>query len=110
MATKEVLSLLAILYQNGVDIVLSGHEHHYERFAPQTPPGVDDSVTGITEIIAGTGGGDPRRLRSELAANSAYQVKGRFGVLKLILGDGQYVHSFIDADGGIWDVAGGKCH
>jgi hypothetical protein len=109
-ATDEVRGLWDILYQNGVDIVLNGHEHHYERFAPQTPAGVADSATGIAEIIAGTGGGDLRRLRSELAANSAYQVKGRFGVLKLILGDGQYVHSFIDADGGIWDVAGGKCH
>ncbi|MFL5478671.1 MAG: metallophosphoesterase family protein [Gemmatimonadaceae bacterium] len=109
-ATEEVRGLWDILYQNGVDLVLNGHEHHYERFAPQTPAGVADSATGIAEIIAGTGGGTLRRLRSEIAPNSAYRVKGRFGVLKLTLGDGQYVHSFIDADGGLWDPSGGKCH
>jgi hypothetical protein len=109
-ATEEVRRLWDILYQNGVDIVLNGHEHHYERFRPQTPAGVADSVSGIVEIIAGTGGGSLRGLRKEIADNSAYRIKGWFGVLKLTLGDGQYVHSFIDTDGGIWDPAGGKCH
>ncbi|HEV7389257.1 MAG TPA: metallophosphoesterase, partial [Gemmatimonadaceae bacterium] len=109
-ATEEVQDLWNILYSAGVDLVLNGHEHHYERFFPQTPAGVADSVTGMAEIIAGTGGGDLRRVRSELAPNSAYRVHGHFGVIKLTLGDGKYVHSFIDADGGIWDVAGGNCH
>jgi hypothetical protein len=108
--TEDVRNLWDILYKGGVDLVLNGHEHHYERFLPQSTAGVADTVTGMAEIISGTGGGDLRRLRSELAANSAYQVHGRFGVLKLTLGDGSYVHSFIDADGGIWDPGAGKCH
>lgn len=108
--TEEVQNLWNILYQGGVDVVLNGHEHHYERFLPQTPAGTVDTTAGIVEFIAGTGGGNLRRLRKQLAANSANQVHGRFGILKLTLGDSAYVHSFIDVDGGIWDPGSGRCH
>ena len=109
-ATDEVRGLWDIMYNAGVDLVLNGHEHHYERFLPQTPAGVADSVRGIAEIIAGTGGGDLRRIRKELAPNSVAQVHGHFGVLKVLLGDDGYVHSFLDTDGGVWDSEAGKCH
>jgi len=91
-------------------LILNGHEHHYERFLPQTPAGVADSVTGIEEIISGTGGGELRKLRYTLAANSGYQIHGHFGVLKLTLGAGDYRHAFIDANGRVWDPGGRKCH
>src|SRR5205085_8775068 len=38
------------LYDGGADVILVGHEHNYERFAPQTPDGVADPVRGIREI------------------------------------------------------------
>jgi hypothetical protein len=38
------------------------------------------------------------------------QIHGHFGVLKLMLGSGEYSHAFIDTDGRVWDPAGGKCH
>ncbi len=47
-----------VLYDGGVEVVVSGHEHNYERFAPQTPTGVADPVRGVREFIAGTGGSE----------------------------------------------------
>lgn len=108
--TPEVQGLWKILFDNGVELVLNGHDHHYERFLPQTPSGVADSVTGIEEIIVGTGGGDRRGLRYPLAANSAAQVHGYWGVLLLTLGAGEYRHAFLDIEGRVWDRGGRKCH
>jgi hypothetical protein len=109
-ASPEVRLLWQILYDGGADLILNGHEHDYERFLPQTPNGVLDSVKGITEIITGTGGGELRKMNTALAQNSVFQVHGRFGVLKLTLGAGEYRHAFIDATGRVWDPGAGKCH
>jgi len=105
-----VRSLWEILFSGGVDLVLNGHEHDYERFLPQTPAGVPDSVHGIEQIVSGTGGGDLRRIGYPVARNSAAQIQGRFGVLKLTLGDGQYTHAFIDTTGKVWDPGSRHCH
>jgi hypothetical protein len=109
-ATPEVDRLWMILYEKGVDIVVNGHEHHYERFLPQTPAGVKDSLKGIEEIIVGTGGGNLRGLRRPLSPNSAMQITGHFGVLKLTLGDNEYRRAFLDTGGRVWDQGGRKCH
>ena len=45
-----------ILYDNNADLVINGHDHDYERFAPQTPSGTADPARGIREIVVGTGG------------------------------------------------------
>jgi len=108
-ATHEVQSLWSILYDAGVDLVLNGHEHDYERFLPQTPAGVVDSVKGIEQIITGTGGGELRKMRSPFARNSVFQIHGHFGVLKLMLGSGEYSHAFIDTNGRVWDPGARKC-
>ena len=108
--SKEMRTLWTILYDAGADLILNGHEHHYERFLPQTPAGVVDSLRGIAQIVAGTGGGALRGLRDPLARNSVTQIHGRYGVLKLTLGAGAYNHAFIDTTGRLWDVGSGKCH
>lgn len=108
--TPEIGSLWQILFDAGVDVVLNGHEHHYERFVPQTPTGVPDSVTGIAEFIAGTGGGNLRGVVDPPGPNSAATIHGYWGVLKLTLGDKEYRHAFLDTDGRVWDRGGGKCH
>lgn len=109
-ATSQVQQLWRILSGGSADLVLNGHEHDYERFLPQTPDGVADSVKGIAEIIAGTGGGELRKMSPPFARNSVFQIHGRFGVLKLTLGLGEYRHAFIDANGRVWDPGAGKCH
>jgi hypothetical protein len=108
--TPEVLGLWDILYEGGADLIVNGHDHHYERFLAQTPDGVPDSLRGIEEIIVGTGGGVLRGVRNPLADNSAVQIHGYFGVLKLTLGAGEYRHAFLDTYGRVWDRGGRKCH
>ena len=44
------------LYAANADVVVNGHDHDYERFAPQTPDGVADPTHGIREFVIGTGG------------------------------------------------------
>ncbi len=108
--TQEMRTLWSILYDAGADLILNGHEHDYERFLPQTPAGAVDSARGVSQIVAGTGGGALRGIRSTLAPNSVIQIHGYYGVLKLTLGAGEYRHAFLDTKGRVWDAGGGKCH
>ena len=52
----SVQPLWQILYEHGADVVLSGSEHMYERFGPQTPTGAADAANGIRQFTVGTGG------------------------------------------------------
>ena len=106
----RMTSIWNLLYENNVDLVLNGHEHHYERFAPQTPAGLRDTVRGIAEIIVGTGGADLTGIRNPVQPNSLVRIQGHYGVLKITLGAGEYQHAFLDVNGRIWDRAAGKCH
>src|SRR5262245_3650120 len=107
----RMMPIWQILYDHNVDLVLNGHDHNYERYLPQDPLGVIDSVKGITQIVAGTGGGDLRGFATSTPGkNSAYQIQGHYGVLKLTLGKEEWQSVFIDTDGRTWDAVGGKCH
>src|SRR5437879_16307 len=57
------------LYAHGADVILSGHEHNYERFAPQTSDGTADATNGIREVVAGTRGGGYDTLATPRLAN-----------------------------------------
>jgi len=110
-------AIWTILYDAGVDLVLSGHDHHYERFLPQTPAGVADSVRGIEQILVGTGGATLRGFRSRfgirgrgLEGNSAVQIQGHYGILLLTLGTRGYRSAFLDTEGRVWDRSGRECH
>src|SRR6185503_17019140 len=79
-AMREIWS---ILQQAGADVVLSGHDHLYERFAPQDASGRFDPRRGIREFVVGTGGAHlyaPRAVRPNSEA-----ISSTFGVLKLTL-------------------------
>ncbi len=113
----EMRALWTILYDAGVDLILSGHDHHYERFRPQSPQGVDDTVRGIEQILVGTGGATLRGFRSrfgllgrELEGNSLVQIQGHFGVLLVTLGKTGYRSAFLDIEGRVWDRSGRECH
>lgn len=113
----EMRAIWNILYDSDVDVVLNGHDHHYERFLPQAPTGEPDSVRGIEQIIVGTGGANLRGLRSRFgirshppARNSVVHIEGHFGVLKLTLGKDEYRTAFMTTDGRVWDRGGRKCH
>jgi len=98
-----------ILYQHGADVVISGHDHVYERFAPQTPDGVADPKRGIREFVVGTGGARLRKFRT-LAANSEMRNNTAFGVLKMTLKPDSYTWEFITVPNVVLDSGGDTCH
>jgi hypothetical protein len=89
------------LYQAGVEIVINGHDHSYERFAPQTPDGFADPTYGIREFVVGTGGAQFYQFFSA-QPNSERKIHDNFGVLKLMLTTGSYTWQFV-TPGGVMD-------
>lgn len=99
-----------VLYQSGTEVVLAGHDHDYERFAPQTPTGVADPARGIRQFVVGTGGG-PLHAFGTIAANSEYRNNTTWGVLKLELVPAGYTWSYITTPSGtVLDSGTGTCH
>jgi hypothetical protein len=99
-----------VLYQAGVELVLNGHDHDYERFAPQTPDGVADPSHGIREFVVGTGGKNLRPMGSPIA-NSEIQNDNTWGVLKLTLHAASYEWKFIPVAGKTFTDSGSDvCH
>lgn len=98
-------ALWQALYEYGADVVLNGHEHFYERFAPQTPDGEADAAHGIRQFIVGTGG---RNLRGFAAIHPNSEVRNgaTWGVLQLTLHDGSYDWAFLPIEGQTFDDAG----
>lgn len=100
-----------ILYNANVDVVLNGHDHVYERFAPQDPDGRQDNARGIRQFTVGTGGASlysfgPPKPNSEVRASV-------WGVLVLFLGAGRYEWNFVPAGiAGVnfRDTGEGTCH
>ncbi len=99
------------LYAAHADIVLDGHDHDYERFAPQTPVGVADPQHGIREFIVGTGGVSTQQFGVPGGiANSEYrQQPGRFGALLLTLHPSGYNWAFKAPGGSVLDSGTSSC-
>jgi hypothetical protein len=97
-----------VLYDSGVDLVLNGHDHVYERFAPQDPNGRADSVRGIRQFTVGTGGA-PSYAFATIRANSEVRLASVFGVLKLTLQTDSYQWDFVTTSGAS-DAGSGSCH
>lgn len=97
-----------LMYANGVDVVVSGHDHMYERFAPQDPDGNADP-SGIRQFTVGTGGAEFYAVR-ERQPNSEVIINDMHGVLILALDAGRYAWSFENTDRAIVDSGSGECH
>jgi len=98
------------LYAAHADLVLAGHEHSYERFAPQDPEGKADAEHGIREIVVGTGGRS-HDLLGFATPNSEVRDWQTYGVLKLTLSPGKYTWEFIPEEGKEFrDSGSGTCH
>ncbi len=98
------------LYDAGADVVLAGHEHHYERFAPQDPSGKADPARGIREFVVGTGGKSHYGFGT-IRPNSEVRSSGTFGVLKLTLHATSYEWQFVpEAGKSFTDSGSTACH
>lgn len=97
------------LYEFNVDLVINGHDHTYERFAPQDPDGRPDAVRGIREFIVGTGGA-PLYEFANIRANSEVRA-ATWGVAVFTLTGGGYRWEFVPVDGATFrDSGSGPCH
>ncbi len=98
------------LYAAGAELVLNGHDHIYERFAPQTSTGKADPSRGIVEIVAGTGGRSHYPF-VQIRANSLVRDNTTYGVLRIVLSEGGWSFEFIPVQGGAFSDSGsGTCH
>jgi acid phosphatase type 7 len=108
--TNEVRPLFQALYDHGAEIVMNGHNHVYERFAPQDPMGQLDEELGIREFDVGTGGAGHYWFGG-IARNSEVRNNDTYGVLKLTLKDSGYDWEFVPVEGGTFtDSGSGVCH
>jgi hypothetical protein len=97
------------LYDYGADVVLNGHHHSYERFAPQNPTAQADPARGIREFVVGTGGADLYSF-STIQPNSEVHNSNTWGVLKLTLHTTSYDWEFLPIAGQTFSDAGsGNC-
>jgi hypothetical protein len=102
--------LWVALYDGGVDVVVTGHDHMYERFAPQDPDGRPDAVRGIRQFVVGTGGANLYRF-ARVAPNSEVRGEGTWGVIRLTLRTADYAWEFVPVDGGtLRDTGSATCH
>jgi Calcineurin-like phosphoesterase len=100
-----------VLYAAGADVVLNGHDHDYERFAPQDPQGQADPARGIREFVVGTGGRSHYPFLLGPHANTEVRNDATYGVLKLTLHDRGYDWEFVPVAGQTFTDAGsGACH
>jgi hypothetical protein len=99
------------LYEAGAEIIIAGHEHNYERFAPQTPTGAADPAAGIRQFVVGTGGAGLYDDQHAPAPNSEVFEGTTYGVLKLTLMADGYSWEFIPVAGrSFTDSGSGSCH
>jgi acid phosphatase type 7 len=101
-------SLWRALYDYDADVVISGHDHAYERFALQDPDGRPDPDRGIRQFIVGTGGAN---LTSPVRVHANSDVRWSVsGVLELVLRTNSYTWRFLSERGAVADIGGGLCH
>jgi hypothetical protein len=105
---KETRSLFDALYDNRVELLLTGHTHAYERFRPMDADGRVDEKHGVTQFVVGTGGRSLFPAPARLRGGSASFDSTRFGVLGLTLDQGGYGFKFL-AEDGVHDAGGGNC-
>lgn len=86
------------LQDHGADLVLAGHDHDYERFAPQTAGGTADATRGIRSFVVGVGGKETRGFGT-IGANSERRSSAALGVLKLTLRAASYDYEFVPIPG-----------
>ncbi len=98
------------LYEAGAELVLAGHDHSYERFAPMNADGNLAPDRGIVSFVVGTGGRALYEFHDVLTTSRARNAT-TWGVLELTLAPGAWSSRFVPVAGGSFtDTATGTCH
>lgn len=103
--TPAMRAFWRVLYEFGVDVIVNGHDHDYERFTPQDPDGKADATRGIREFVVGTGGAHLRKIHGQ-HVNSEICDASTWGELKLTLHPTSYEWEFIPVTSGAFHDAG----
>ena len=107
---SSVQTFWDVLYEFDADVILAGHDHSYERFAPQTGSGAADAARGIRGFVVGTGGRSHYALNT-LKANSEVFNGTTYGILKLTLSASSYTWQFLPVAGQTFTDSGtASCH
>lgn len=107
---ERVQTFWEMLYEAGVDLILNGHDHTYERFAPMNGKGERDDARGMREIVVGTGGAGLYPFLT-VKPNSEVRDNKTWGVLKLTLRANSYDWEFVPVEGSTFTDRGtGACH
>jgi len=109
-STANMALLWKVLQDAGADVVLSGHDHHYERFAPMDADGRVDPRHGMRSFVVGTGGGETYPFMRQLVPGSEKRWAEGFGVLKLVLEPDRYEWEFVAVGGRRVDHGHERCH
>ncbi len=109
-STSAIAPLWRELYDGGADLVLVGHDHDYERFAPlDRSYGATADGDGLRQFVVGTGGKGLRPFAGTVSGSQVRQASS-FGYLRLTLSDGSYRWDFQGLPGGSFDDTGtGTC-
>jgi hypothetical protein len=103
-------ALYQALYDFNAELVLTGHDHDYERFAPQTATGTLDKARGLVQIVVGTGG-KSHYAWGAVQPNSVVRNNDTYGVLRLALSATSWTFTFIPVAGKTFtDSGSGVCH
>jgi len=102
-----VVSFWRVLEEFGVDVVLNGHDHMYERFAPQDADG-RARTNGIRQFTVGTGGA---HLYTPVSVKANSEMRASvYGILSMTLAPNAYHWNFAAADNSFRDISSGTCH
>lgn len=104
-STSFMKPFFRMLFQARADIVLGGHDHSYERFAPQNASG-DYRRRGVQQFVVGTGGRGLYAFDGPRLANTRSRNDTTYGVLRLRLRDDGYSWRFVPAAGGTFTDSG----
>ena len=109
--TERVRPLWRVLFEKGADVLLTGHEHSYERFAPMNAEGERDDAGGVRLFVVGTGGGNLRDFENNPLPTTEVRDDQTWGVLKLTLKPTGYDWNFLPVAGKTFaDSGSATCH
>ena len=97
------------LYAARADVVLNGHTHNYQRYAPMDPYGNVNLTRGITQYVVGTGGVGFASVNPDALPRPKVWFK-KFGYLRMGLLSSGWTAEFVDPSGALWDRSSGMCH
>ncbi|MEA2677897.1 MAG: acid phosphatase type 7 [Chloroflexota bacterium] len=110
-SSTRMAPVFDLLYDHGAEIVLSGHDHNYERFAPTAPNGNPDPTNGLRQWVVGTGGAPIRPFEADALPITESRDSTAHGVLRLDLYAGGYDWQFMTTSNNPFtDTGSAACH